>query len=93
MICILTENELARNHGTGAQILQMVEGSAFHHFHWHIGHGRKSEVRESLLLDDWRLPNVFGLGGIVRRLRRFTGLTWWRGYTNAARPTFAKPNA
>src|SRR5205809_626470 len=79
MICILTENELARNHGTGAQILQMVEGSAFHHFHWHIGHGRKSEVRESLLLDDWRLPNVFGLGGIVRRLRRFTGLTWWRG--------------
>ncbi len=78
MICILTENELARNHGTGAQILQMVEGSAFHHFHWHIGHGRKSEVRESLLLVDW-LPNVFGLRGIVRRLRRFTGLTWWSG--------------
>jgi hypothetical protein len=78
MICILTENELARNHGVAAQILQMVEGSAFHHFHWHIGHGRKSEVRESLLLVDW-LPNVFGLRGIVRRLRRFTGLTWWRG--------------
>jgi len=65
MICILTENELARNHGTGAQILQMVEGSAFHHFHWHIGHGRKSEVRESSLLVDWRLRNVLGLGGIV----------------------------
>ncbi|MGO8764079.1 MAG: hypothetical protein ACLQSR_02965 [Limisphaerales bacterium] len=78
MICILTENELARNHGTGAQILQMMEGCKFHHFHWHIGPGRKSEVRESLLLVDW-LPNVFGLRGIVRRLRRLTGMNWWHG--------------
>ena len=78
MICILTESELARSHGTGAQILQMFQGAQFHHFYWKIGHGQRSEVPQSTLLADW-IPNVPKIGGVVRRLRRLSGMTWWHG--------------
>jgi hypothetical protein len=76
MICIITDNELARSHGVGAQILQMFQRAKFHHFYWKIGHGQKSEVPESTLLADW-IPNVRKIGGVVRRLRRLAGITWW----------------
>jgi hypothetical protein len=78
VICIITNNELARSHGVGAQILQVFQGSQFHHFYWGIGHGQRSEVPQSSLLKD-RMPDVRQLGGFVRRLKQLSGVTWWRG--------------
>jgi hypothetical protein len=78
MTCIITDNELARSHGTGAQILQLFQGYPFHHFYWRVGHGRRSEVPQSTLLED-RVPPVPKLGGAVRRLKQWSGRTWWRG--------------
>ena len=77
-VCIVTCNELARSHGTGAQILQIFHGSQFHHFYWRVGHGQRSEVPQSTLLKD-RIPDVRQLGGIGRRLKQLSGMTWWRG--------------
>ena len=77
MICILTDNELARSHGTGAQILQIFQGTQFHHFYWRIAHGQESEVPQSTLLKD-RIPDVRQLGGVLRRLKQLSGMTWWR---------------
>jgi hypothetical protein len=78
MICIITENELARSHGTGAAILQMFEGTDFHHFYWHVGHGMRSETPHSTLLADW-VPRVRKVGGAVRLLWQWSGAGWWHG--------------
>jgi hypothetical protein len=85
LICIITDNELARSHGMGAQILQLFQGERFHHLYWRVGHGQRSEVPHSTLLADW-VPNVPKLGGAVRRLWRVSGRAWWQDHqVNAAR--------
>ena len=77
-ICVITECELARTHGTGAVILQTLETQQFHHFYFRIGHGAESEVANSTLLVDW-LPNIPKLRGAVRVARDWTGVKWWNG--------------
>lgn len=76
MICIITDHELARSHGTGAQIIQLFQGSEFHHFYWQIAHGQRSDVQQSTLLADC-VPNVPITRAFVNIFRKLSGATWW----------------
>jgi len=77
-IALITEAELARSHGTGAQLLRLFEGLQYHHLYWGVRHGRRSEVRNSSLLADPE-TGVDLLSKIKRRARRYSGLSWWNG--------------
>lgn len=77
-ICVITECELARSHGTGAQLLQLLGSDTdFHHFYWAVGHGFRSETPHSSLLADRRLP-IPKVRGAIRIARERAGWTWWR---------------
>lgn len=76
-IAVITQAELARSHGTGAQILQLLDGADYHHFYWYVMHGRMSEVRSSTLLAD-TAPRIRKVRGAVLRLKKWTGTSWWR---------------
>ncbi len=81
-VAVITSTELARSHGTGAQILQLLEGLSYHHFYWNIGHGTRSEVSESTLLRDPLYPyyhNKRGIRIILRKSMSLFGLNWWKG--------------
>lgn len=74
----ITQAELARSHGTGAQVLELLEGTDYHHVYWHVCHGMRSESAHSTLLSD-RLPGVPGIRKLWRAARSCLGHTWWRG--------------
>lgn len=74
----ITQAELARSHGTGAQVLELLEETDYHHVYWHVCHGMRSESTRSTLLSD-RLPPVPGIRKLCRVARSCLGRTWWRG--------------
>jgi hypothetical protein len=76
-IGILTRDALTAKHGTGAQLLRLLEGadlSAFH-LYWWWAHGGESERQPSYRLI---APNWMAKKGLFRVFSAL-GLTWWKG--------------
>lgn len=78
-IAVLTECALSRKHGTGAQLLRILEKSNVEFFHVYLTHswGGQSECDRSFRLED---PRWTGRGRRhIAKVERLLGLNWWNG--------------
>jgi len=78
-VAIVTECALSRKHGTGAQLLQLVDGAPFDFFHLYLTgeYAGLSECANSFRLED---PRYRGRGKrFVAPLERALGINWWNG--------------
>src|SRR5688572_21215621 len=80
MLLVVAEAELAPSHGTGAQVLRLLDylGQPYRYLHWEIRHGMRSVSRDAILLDDDYVM-IPRLRGALRRTCRALGLWWWHG--------------
>lgn len=78
-LAVVTECALSRKHGTGAQLLGILEGSSLEYFHFYFTHAHagESECARSYRIEDprWRWRGRRHIGKIERLL----GLNWWEG--------------
>lgn len=76
-IGILTRDALTPKHGTGAQLLRLLQGAdvSFFHLYWWWGHGGESERQPSFRLI---APNWMAKKGLFRVFSAL-GVTWWKG--------------
>jgi glycosyltransferase involved in cell wall biosynthesis len=74
-ICLISENEISRQHGTGTQMMLLFEGHVnYTHFFWYPDRG--SEIVNSYQLSDGRLP-IPKIGAALLPVQEMLGLTWW----------------
>ncbi len=68
---------MTAKHGSGSQILRMLDGAeiSFFHIYWWWGHGAESDRQPSFRLI---APNWMAKKGLFRLFSAF-GMTWWKG--------------
>ena len=76
-IGIFTRDALSAKHGSGAQLIRLLDGANLSHFHlyWWWAHGGESECQPSFRLI---APNWMAKKGLFR-LFSALGMTWWKG--------------
>lgn len=76
---VITASELARTHGTGAQLLKLYVGhDNFWHFYWFSFHGTESEIANSTKLSV-RPVVIPKVGRLIRIGLQACGVAWWYG--------------
>ena len=79
-LAVITECELSRRHGTGAQILRTLSGMPVDYFHFYFAcwHGTISEITQSKKLASYDLP-IPKVRRLWQEVRNNTVGPWYRG--------------
>lgn len=76
-LALFTRDALTAKHGSGAQLIRLLDGSgiSYFHFYWWWGHGAISDRQPSfrLIAPDWMARK-----GLFRFFSAL-GMTWWKG--------------